>query len=323
MTMRPQFTHSWRPTVPISTLLKGHESLRRIRVSTVDGLQGEESMIVIFDLTAAQKSAFVGRENPQAPIKPIQLLLKTDRQYHYCGPQRKPGDVDANKKRDRDSADSVATGKENIQTVFNYARPAQKAPGGHSVDNSDDEDFEPNPLDNEDDDDEGCDECFPGSDDIDSELLGVPATDSIVAYAPHGIKQDAQPSQVAVGDGDGEDYGECIPGPDGFDTELFDVAVTDSIVAYVPRDIDPHASNRFAQKRHVMITHMATWSKTNDLRRLGYEERPMTLGLGRILGNLSVTDIVSLFISGIPTEVQNLFDKPVLTAQDLLNLPDT
>jgi hypothetical protein len=154
-------------------------------------------------------------------------------------------------------------------------------------------------------------------------LLGVPATDSIVAYAPHGIKQDAQPSQVAVDDGDGEDYGECIHGPDGFDTELFDVAVTDSIMAYVPRDIDPHASNRFAQKRHVMITHMATWSKTNDLRGLGYEERPMTLGLERILGNLSVTDIVSRFFSGIPTEVQNLFDKPVLTAQDLLNLPDT
>jgi hypothetical protein len=107
-----------------------------------------------------------------------------------------------------------------------------------------------------------------------------------------------------------EDYGKGAPGPDGFDDELFDVTATDSIVTYVPRDIDPYASNRFAHEIRAIITKMAPWPKTNRIRAVESSDRPMTVGYARIPSRISIDDIVGRSVSGIPAEVQSLFDNP-------------
>jgi hypothetical protein len=72
-----------------------------------------------------------------------------------------------------------------------------------------------------------------------------------------------------------------------------------------------------------IITKMAPWPKTNCMGAVGSSVRPITVGYARILSRISIDDIVGRSVSGIPAEVQSLFDNPVLTAHDLISIPNT
>ncbi|KAL2854943.1 hypothetical protein BJY01DRAFT_243393 [Aspergillus pseudoustus] len=220
-------------------------------------------------------------------------------------------DCDVNKKRKRSSIDSVTAGKENMSNVpddHESSFSEKRTRLASDVDGIKKDIHTPNNGD----DDKEYDEFLSRPDGLDKDPSNADYTTSLALTPPCGGD-----------DKDDEDYDELLPGPDGIDDDLFKVVVTTSVVNFVPRNIDPHTSNRFAQKMQIIITHMSAWTKSNNAYELEDAQRPMTIGFSRIIGRLSVSDIVAIFVAGISAEVQSLFEKPKLTAEDLLGLPNT
>ncbi|KAL2867150.1 uncharacterized protein BJX67DRAFT_381171 [Aspergillus lucknowensis] len=88
-------------------------------------------------------------------------------------------------------------------------------------------------------------------------------------------------------------------------------------------DATESINRTLAQKMCKAIEELASWSKRHELKQMAKEDRPITIGYWRIFGRLSIDSLVSRFMSGIPEDVQTLFEKQTWSAEDFLQLPVT
>ncbi|KAK2796643.1 hypothetical protein FQN50_009483 [Emmonsiellopsis sp. PD_5] len=83
----------------------------------------------------------------------------------------------------------------------------------------------------------------------------------------------------------------------------------------------PILDSACAQVLRKIIVRLVGWANTNNVLEIDHDARVMTLGFWALLRRVSVEYLVGLFLSGIPSEVQALFDKSTWTLKDFLSLP--
>ncbi|RHZ66819.1 hypothetical protein CDV55_103654 [Aspergillus turcosus] len=140
--------------------------------------------------------------------------------------------------------------------------------------------------------------------------------------------EEGIPSPDAIQDDVGDE--EYVPSPDGIEDDFFVKVETDEDDFFVkvetePELIDPSmgANSDFVALLRDLISELVQWAKAHNVLEMDSEHRPMTLGYWSLLGRLSVDFAVSLFLPGIPEEVQALFrkGKKEWSREDFLSLP--
>ncbi|OJJ72374.1 hypothetical protein ASPBRDRAFT_672396 [Aspergillus brasiliensis CBS 101740] len=77
----------------------------------------------------------------------------------------------------------------------------------------------------------------------------------------------------------------------------------------------------FACTLRAVLEDLVWWARGSSLPDTGEEFRPVTLGYWHLLQSISVEFLVSLFVRGVPQQVQALFEKKEWSSEDLLSLP--
>ncbi|GLA34012.1 hypothetical protein AnigIFM63309_004039 [Aspergillus niger] len=102
-----------------------------------------------------------------------------------------------------------------------------------------------------------------------------------------------------------------------------DEAIPEQMLA--PSSIDiigtVNLDGTFARILRAVIEGLVSWARGCVLRDTRDEFRPVTLGYWYLLRSASVEFLASLFVRGVPEQVQDLFQKKEWSSEDLLSLP--
>ncbi|KAL3462292.1 hypothetical protein BJX64DRAFT_288416 [Aspergillus heterothallicus] len=126
------------------------------------------------------------------------------------------------------------------------------------------------------------------------------------------VVHDNQPERVELEDDDevveapGEEVGddELVLGPDKSVKDMVNPAV-------LPLGVDTSwtTGTPFAQKLHMIIQPLASWTKGRDIRYLEEDHGPMSIGYWVLLDCLSIENLVVRFLAGISQDIQDVFEK--------------
>jgi hypothetical protein len=112
---------------------------------------------------------------------------------------------------------------------------------------------------------------------------------------------------------------EYIPSPDGIEDDFFGKVETEPEII----DLSMGANSDFVALLQNLISDLAQWAEAHNVPNMDNEDKAMTFGYWSLLRRLSVDFAVSLFLPGIPEEVQALFrkGKKEWSPEDFLSLP--
>ncbi|KAI4649871.1 uncharacterized protein J4E79_009717 [Alternaria viburni] len=117
---------------------------------------------------------------------------------------------------------------------------------------------------------------------------------------------------------------EYFPGPDpNIAEEDVDAICNHDLSSDFELD-DVEVNPDFARKLRIVLDGFCEWSKSishSDFVATSEQDRPFTLGVWKLLQDVSVEFLLGLYLQAVPIEVQELFLKKEWCLEDLLSLP--
>ncbi|RYN48285.1 hypothetical protein AA0114_g7265 [Alternaria tenuissima] len=135
----------------------------------------------------------------------------------------------------------------------------------------------------------------------------------------------AEIAGTAEADKEMDEEVEYFPGPD---PNIADEVEDAMRVQDLSSDLDPDDAEvdpDFARKLRIVLDGFCEWGKSishADFVAMPESERPFTIGVWKLLQEVSVEYLLGLYLHTIPTEVQELFSKKEWCLEDLLSLPE-